>query len=129
MFRPFAPSVLEDKAADYFDIAPGEKSPFMLVTFPVPIAKQSLIAGVVHADGSSRIQTVSHGHALRLHNLLRSFYRKTGIPMLLNTSFNRAGEPIVCGPEDALRCFLASGLDGLVLEDYLVFRKDWPEKE
>lgn len=126
MFRPFAASVLDEKAADYFDIPAQTKSPFMLVTFNAHSAMRSRIAGVVHADGSCRIQTVSAQHAPRYHNLLSQFFLKTGIPMLLNTSFNRAGEPVVCSPEDAVRCFLASGLDGLAIEDYLVFRRAKP---
>jgi carbamoyltransferase len=129
MFRPFAPSVLKDHAKDYFDFPGKEASPFMLITFATRPERRAAIPGVVHFDGSSRIQTVGPHQAPRFHELLRCFYKKTGIPLLLNTSFNRAGEPIVCSPEDAVRCFVASGLDALAIEDRLVRRRVEPQKK
>jgi carbamoyltransferase len=119
-FRPFAPSVIDRCASEYFDIPAGTDSPFMLVTFPTHEARRDRIPAVVHVDGSARIQTVSQRENPRFHKLIACFRERTGVPVLLNTSFNRAGEPIVNSPEDAIRCFLKSGLGALVLEDYLV---------
>jgi carbamoyltransferase len=124
-FRPFAPSVLAEEAKAFFRIPKDLSSPFMLVTFEAIEEKKGTIPGVVHVDGSARLQTVSREDNPRYHKLLQCFHKRTGIPMVLNTSFNRAGEPIVNSPEDALNCFLRCGLDALVIEDYLVF----PQKE
>lgn len=117
-WRPLAPSVPAEAAGEYFAL-PAE-SPYMLFAAQVKAAKRSAIAGVVHADGSARPQTVRAEHNPRFHQLLRAFERRTGVPVLLNTSFNAAGEAIVCAPEDAIRTLLAIGLDALVLGDYLV---------
>lgn len=122
-FRPFAPSILEEEASKYFAVPKDTRSAFMLMTFETREDKKALIPAVVHVDGSARIQTVSHKENPKFHVLLRRFYERTGIPLLLNTSFNRAGEPIVNSPEDALACFLACGIDVLVIEDYLVLPK------
>jgi carbamoyltransferase len=119
-FRPFAPSAIEDEARMFFDIPPGVSSPFMLATFQTYKHQQEKIPGVVHIDGSARLQTVSAEDNPRYYRLLQRFYERTGIPILLNTSFNRAGEPIVNSPEDALKCFLRCNLDALIIEDYLV---------
>jgi carbamoyltransferase len=119
-FRPFAPSVISDHALRFFDLPPGMQSPYMLITFPTRDHRRDEIPGVVHVDGSARIQTVSPEDNPRFYRLLQKFCALTEVPVLLNTSFNRAGEPIVCSPEDALRCFLASGLDALVIEDWVV---------
>ena len=120
-FRPFAPSVIKEQAKYFFEIDSSTYDPFMLTTVPVKDEKQNLIPGVVHIDGTSRIQTVSEEDNPRYYRLLSYFYERTGIPMLLNTSFNHAGEPIVCTPEDAINCFLRCGLDALAIEDYLIF--------
>jgi carbamoyltransferase len=125
-FRPFAPSILEEKAGEYFDIPPFVRSPFMLLTFVTNESKKSLIPAVVHVDGSARIQTVGLKDNPRFYRLLHGFYERTGIPVLLNTSFNRAGEPIVNSPEDALACFLKCGLEVLIIEDYLIRPKGSP---
>jgi carbamoyltransferase len=125
-FRPFAPSVLAEKASEYFDIPLAFRSPFMLLTFDTRENKRSHIPAVVHVDGSARIQTVSQRDNPRFYRLLRRFYERTGIPVLLNTSFNRAGEPIVNDPEDALKCFLACGMDALFMENYLILPKGNP---
>jgi carbamoyltransferase len=120
-FRPFAPVVRHEDASLFFELEAGETSPFMLVTFPTRSEWRAVIAGTVHVDGSARIQTLSREDNPRFHDLLTRFGQITGVPALLNTSFNRAGEPIVHRPEEAIACFLAGGLDALALEDYLVF--------
>jgi carbamoyltransferase len=122
-FRPFAPAVLEDRAAEFFHVPEGFSAPFMLMIFDTRAGKRGLIPAVVHVDGSARLQTVAKEQNPLFYKLIRAFYDITGIPLVLNTSFNRAGEPIVNSPEDALKCFLACGLDALLLEDYLVLNK------
>jgi carbamoyltransferase len=121
-FRPFAPSVLEERAAEHFDL--GHASPFMLETCAVrsPFA----LPAITHVDGSARPQTVSAATAPRFAALLEAFFLRTGCPLLVNTSFNVAGEPIVCTPEDALFCFVEAGLDALVVEDFLLLREELP---
>jgi len=148
-FRPFAPCVLEEHAADWFDIQPGQESPYMLVVAPVreehrvaippeeletmksdPDLRnrvnvaRSTVPAVTHVDYSARVQTVDEERNPRLTALLRAFSQRTGCPMLVNTSFNVRGEPIVCTPEDAYRCFLATEMDALVLEDYVLHKED-----
>lgn len=120
-FRPFAPAALEEQAQHYFCLNGSGPDPFMITTVPVRQDKQRLIPAVIHVDGTSRLQTVTESSNYRFYRLLREFHEITGIPMVLNTSFNRAGEPIVCSPKDALNCFLKCGLDALVIEDFLVF--------
>lgn len=116
-FRPFAPVVLQEKAADYFDIS--SPSPYMLFTFPVSAAG---IPAVTHIDGSARVQTLSQHQNSRLYSLLNEFEQLTGVPVLMNTSLNIRGEPIAMTPEDAINCFLGCGMDALVLENYLITR-------
>lgn len=118
-FRPFAPSVLEERAGDYFD-SPFP-SPFMLFTFAALPSAKGVIPAVVHVDGTSRIQTVDRHANPRFRQLIESFERETGVPVLLNTSFN-VDEPIVCHPDEAVRCFLRSQVDWLVLGNLLVGR-------
>ena len=118
-FRPFAPSVLEERAEEYF-ISP-RSSPFMQFTFSVLPSAKGLIPAVVHVDGSARIQTVDQDSNPRFRKLLLAFERKTSIPVLLNTSFN-VNEPIVCTPEDAVACFLRTDVDWLVLGSLLARR-------
>jgi carbamoyltransferase len=118
-FRPFAPSVLEERAQDYFDL-PGP-SPFMLLTAPVRASAKGTIPAVVHVDGSARVQTVDADSNPRYRLLLETFARKTGVPLLLNTSFN-VNEPIVCSPEDAVRCFLRTEVEWLVMDNLLAKR-------
>jgi carbamoyltransferase len=118
-FRPFAPSVIEEQARDYFDLT--AESPFMLWTVSVlPLAK-GLLPAVTHVDGTARVQTVARTDNPKFHQLLSAFGRQTGVPVLLNTSFN-VQEPIVCSPEDAVRCFLRTQVDWLVLGNLLVAR-------
>jgi carbamoyltransferase len=113
-FRPFAPSVLEEKAAEWF-LSP-RPSPFMLLTFPVRPERRAEVPGVVHVDGSARIQTVGREpELLPFRRLIEAFAARTGVPLVLNTSFNVRGEPIVRTPAEALACFDRSGLDVLVI--------------
>ena len=122
-FRPFAPSVLAEHTADHFAL--DHPSPFMLETCRV--ASPLALPGITHVDGSARPQTVDRAHNPRFAALLEAFYRRTGCPMLINTSFNVRGEPIVCTPADALWCMGRSGLDALVLEDFLIDRVMLPD--
>ncbi len=116
-FRPFAPSVLEERAADYFDLS--SPSPFMLFTAPVRPSAKGLVPAVVHVDGTARIQTVDRDSNPKFRRLLEAFEQMTGVAVLLNTSFN-VHEPIVCTPQDAVNCFLRTEVDWLVLGNLLV---------
>lgn len=139
-FRPFAPSVLEEHADDWFDLQ-GHDSPYMLLVAPVAETRRRPLAGdgsargldqlglvrsdipaVTHVDYSARVQTVDAQRFPRYHRLLESFLAQTGCPVLINTSFNVRGEPIVCTPSDAYRCFMATNMDVLVLEDVVVHK-------
>jgi len=121
-FRPFAPAVLAERASEYFE---GEaESPHMLLAKRVHEAKRDEIPGIVHVDGTARVQTVTREDNPRFHALISAFAERTGVPVLLNTSFNVRGEPIVEVPFDAMDCFLATGLDVLVIHDWLV-EKSW----
>lgn len=119
-FRPFAPIVLEEDAQKYFII--NQPSPYMLFAPKVKAEYRHLIPAVVHVDGSCRIQTISKEQDFLLRQLLIEFKKLTGHGILLNTSFNVAGEPIVCTPQEAIDCFQKSGIDVLVLHDYLLER-------
>jgi carbamoyltransferase len=146
-FRPFAPVVLAERAADYFDMPPGTPSPYMLLVADVARDKwvmnghggqlgnatglqrvnetRSIIPAVTHVDYSARVQTVDARHA-RFRRLLETFERRTGCPVLINTSFNVRGEPIVCTPQQALRCFAATDIDVLVLERAVIEKAALP---
>ncbi|MBW3613808.1 MAG: carbamoyltransferase [Actinobacteria bacterium] len=143
-FRPFAPSVLDDHADQWFDLQ-GHESPYMLLVAPVAEAKRcppladgsargldqlgvvrSEIPAVTHVDYSARVQTVDRDRFARFHRLLQSFLSRTGCPVLINTSFNVRGEPIVCTPADAYRCFMATDMDVLVLEDFVLHKDRQP---
>ncbi|MFN5898327.1 MAG: carbamoyltransferase, partial [Planctomyces sp.] len=140
-FRPFAPIVLRESASEWFQIAPQHESPYMLIVadvleerqVPLTVEQQRVMAessdlcervnvprsavpAVTHVDYSARLQTVDNIRNPRLHRLLSDFLRRTGCPILVNTSFNVRGEPIVCTPEDAFRCFMSTEMDVLVLE-------------
>lgn len=121
-FRPFAPIVLEDVASTVFEMGKKQKSPYMTFVMPVRPQYQQVIQGACHVDMTSRVQTVSDSDNPLLAELLREFTARTGIPCLINTSFNVAGEPIVCSPDDAIQCFLSTEIDYLVLGDILVER-------
>ncbi len=123
-FRPFAPAVLEEEAADYFDLLGLPDSPFMLFAVPVKGAKTGVIPAVTHVDGTSRVQTVSRATNPRFWQLIADFEDLTGVPVILNTSFNVRNEPIVCSPADAIQCFLSTEIDALAIGDFLVFKRD-----
>jgi carbamoyltransferase len=122
-FRPFAPSVLEEEAEAYFAMDGLASSPFMLFTVPVRDARRSTIPAVTHVDGTARIQTVSRATNPLFWELIAKFKALTGIPLVLNTSFNVRNEPIVCSPEDAIRCFLSTDIDCLAIGRFLVEKK------
>ena len=118
-FRPFAPSVLREAVPEWFE-RDGDV-PFMMQVYPIREEKRSLIPAVTHVDGSGRLQTVNEEDNGRYYRLIRAFAARTGVPMVLNTSFNE-NEPIVCTPEQALDCFLRTRMDVLVLGDHLIRR-------
>ena len=119
-FRPFAPSILEEETEKYFDIDKKVLVPFMEKVYMIKKDKQKIIPAVTHVDGSGRLQTVGKGTNSRYYKLISEFRKLTGVPVLLNTSFNLNGEPIVCSPTDAIRTFFSSGLDILVLGNYVI---------
>ncbi|HEY1495715.1 MAG TPA: carbamoyltransferase C-terminal domain-containing protein, partial [Candidatus Solibacter sp.] len=117
-FRPFAPVVMEQYYGEYFETLGMTQSPHMLFTHRA--LKPDAVAAVVHADQTSRVQTVNQQQNAYLYDILREFHALTGVPVLINTSFNLRGEPIVSSPADALKTFYASGIDCLAIEDYLI---------
>jgi carbamoyltransferase len=119
-FRPFAPSVLEDSVGEWFE--EDDAVPFMMQVFQIREDKRNLIPAVTHVDGSGRLQTVSADTNPRYHRLIENFSALTGIPMVLNTSFNE-NEPVVCRPEEALDCFLRTKMDLLVIGDTVISRQ------
>jgi len=122
-FRPFAPSVLAEKTEDFFDIPEAARHyPPRFMLYVVPVKRPELIPAVTHVDGSGRLQTVYRDMSLRYYRLIEKFGQATGVPVLLNTSFNLKGEPIVTTPQDALNTFYKSGMDLLVLENFLIFK-------
>ena len=147
-FRPFAPSVLEEKASEYFDIE--NPSPYMLLVakvkeerrLPQPSAdelqmlerlkvKRSDLPAITHLDYSARLQTVNKSHKPDYYGVISAFEKLTGCAVIVNTSFNIRGEPIICSPEDAYRCFMRTEMDILVMEDSILFKEeqpDWEEK-
>jgi carbamoyltransferase len=147
-FRPFAPAVLREKASDFFQISPHQESPYMLLVADIQPDKRldhrgdteqlkgfdklkiarSEIPAVTHVDYSSRVQTVDQKRHPHFYPLLDSFQRRTGCPVLINTSFNVRGEPIVCTPEDAYRCFMATHMDVLVMGNILLLKREQPSK-
>jgi carbamoyltransferase len=118
-FRPFAPSILRERVPEWFEV--DDDVPFMTQVYPIRPAKRGLIPAVTHVDGSGRLQTVSRDGNPRYYELIRAFEALTGVPMLLNTSFNES-EPIVCEPRQALDCFIRTRMDCLVLGDIIVSR-------
>jgi carbamoyltransferase len=119
-WRPFAPSVLRERAGEYFEGCAD--SPFMILTFPVREEKKSVIPAVTHVDGSARVQTVKKEVNPLYHELIEHFGELTGVPVVMNTSFNLREEPIVCAPKDAVRTFFSSGLDALCLGPFLILK-------
>ena len=117
-FRPFAPTVLEEDVSEYFDL--DRESPYMLLVADVLPDKRDLIPAVTHVDGSARIQTISEKQNPKYYNLIKAFKEKTGCAVIINTSFNVRGEPIVESPQDALNCFLNTHMDYLVMGNILL---------
>ena len=117
-FRPVAPVVLEEEAANWF--ADAASSPFMLFVYDVLPEKAGRIPAVRHIDGTARIQTINHEQHPLYYDLLKAFQARTGVPVLVNTSFNTRGEPIVCTPRDAVECFWTSPLDALVIGSFIL---------
>ena len=122
-FRPFAPAILEESAGEFFEQT--HPSPFMTFALPVRQAKRAVIPAVTHADGTARLQTVSHASHPLFWQLLRAFGDNTGVPVLLNTSFND-NEPIICRPEEALNCFERTKMDVLVLGNLILEKQSFP---
>jgi carbamoyltransferase len=118
-FRPFAPSVLQNAVGEWFE--QDADVPFMMQVYQIREAKRALIPAVAHVDGSGRLQTVYQHTNPRYHALISAFHAQTGVPMVLNTSFNE-NEPVVCQPEEALDCFLRTKMDVLVMGDWVVRR-------
>jgi carbamoyltransferase len=117
-FRPFCPSCLEEHSAEYFEGC--GIAPYMIKTYPVYPEKAGEIPSVTHVDGTARVQTVSRDVNPFYYDVIDSFYRRTGVPVVLNTSFNIRGEPIVNTPVDAVRCFYGTGIDALVMPPFLL---------
>jgi carbamoyltransferase len=120
-FRPFAPSCTEERVADYFEGC--GRSPFMLFVHRVRPEWRDRLPAITHVDGTARVQTVSAAIQPRYHRLLCEFEKRRGVPIVLNTSFNVMGEPIVNSPADAIRCFLGTGIDALVIGDHVVVKR------
>ena len=126
-YRPFAPVVLAEKASDYFDVGKLDHkylTNFMLAVFPVKKHMRKIVPAITHVDGSARPQIITKGQNSRYYNIVKAFGRKTGVYVLMNTSFNLKGEPIVNTPENAFNTFKASGLDYLALERFIVDKND-----
>jgi carbamoyltransferase len=129
-YRPFAPSVLEEYVRDFFEVPDDEQNfPFMSFVLPVKQAHREQLAAITHVDGSARLQTVSRSSNPEYWVLIDAFRKKTGVALLLNTSFNNHAEPIVDSADDAVVCYLTSGLDYLVVGDYLLTKRSWGEAE
>jgi carbamoyltransferase len=146
-FRPFAPCVLREDVKDYFDMPDNQESPYMLLVAPVnknkrlPVIadmkqlkgleklkiQRSSIPAVTHVDYSARVQTVDSTRNPKLHRLMSRFKEITSCPVIINTSFNIRGEPIVCSPEHAYRCFMATNMDILVMEDLVLYKNEQPQ--
>ncbi len=148
-FRPFAPCVLREHVHEYFDMEVGQDSPYMLLVAPIREdkrlntnnsankltgldklkARRSVVPAITHVDYSARIQTVDPERHPKIHNLISRFKEKTDCPVIINTSFNIRGEPIVCTPEDAYKCFMATNMDVLVMENQLLLKEEQPQAQ
>jgi len=146
-FRPFAPCVLRENVQDYFYMSDNKESPYMLLVAYVqndkrlPLntpsetlkgldklkVKRSCVPAITHVDYSARVQTVDAERHPKLHRLMSRFKEMTGYPVIINTSFNIRGEPIVCSPEHAYRCFMATNMDVLVMENHLLYKQEQPQ--
>ncbi|MFZ1863928.1 MAG: carbamoyltransferase [Polyangiales bacterium] len=142
-FRPFAPAILREHVDEYFQMRPHEDSPYMLLVAPLqddkrlPVddgatglaklhQRRSVVPAITHVDWSARVQTVDRERYPRFAGILEAFEKKTGCPLLINTSFNVRGEPIVNTPEDAYRCFMATNMDALVIDNFVLLKKEQP---
>jgi carbamoyltransferase len=146
-FRPFAPAVLKAHASELFEMEPDEESPYMLLVAPVRESirkksptefekavgpnrtnlERSTLPAITHVDDSARVQTVDDERNPMFHRLLSCFHERTGCPVLINSSFNVRGEPIVCTPEDAFRCFQLTDIDVLAIGRVVLLKKEQPE--
>jgi carbamoyltransferase len=146
-FRPFAPAVLQERVDDYFEMRPREESPYMLLVAPVKQdkriqlngearglfgieklkVKRSVVPAITHVDYSARVQTIDEERHGRYYRLAKTFEQKTGCPVIINTSFNVRSEPIVCTPHHAHRCFMATNMDVLVLERFVLLKDEQPD--
>jgi carbamoyltransferase len=144
-FRPFAPIVLRERVSDFFEMEDEADSPYMLLVADVAQGKRlevsddgskgldklkiirSEVPAITHVDNSARVQTVDSVRHQRLHRLMRCFEERTGCPVMINTSFNVRGEPIVCTPEHAYHCFMGTDMDVLVLENFLLLKEEQPQ--
>ena len=117
-FRPFAPSVLWDYQTEYFDL--DVPNPYMLMACDIKKEKRKVIPSVTHIDGTGRVQSVMHDLVPEFYDLIKEFYNITDVPIVLNTSFNIKGEPIVETPEDAIKCFMNTGIDYLLIDKYIL---------
>ncbi len=127
-FRPFAPVVCVEDATAYFECdepIPGPTD-FMLMVYPIKEQWREKIPAVTHVDGSGRLQTIRRGQNPLYYDLIKEFGKLSGIPILINTSFNIRGEPIVCSPDDAYKCMMGTGIDCLVMGNFLIKREDNP---
>jgi carbamoyltransferase len=128
-YRPFAPSVLEERLHDFFEAPPTFLSaPFMVITLPVKEKFRRSLGAVTHVDGTARVQTVSQGANPLFHAVIENFSKLTGVPIVLNTSFNNNFEPIVDSIDDAVACFITTGLDRLIISDFIVEKQRILEK-
>jgi len=125
-FRPFAPAVLKERAHEYFDMPPGMEAPYMLLVPKVLPDKHAVIPAVTHQDGTGRVQTVTNEQNGLYYRLIKRFGELTGVPVVINTSFNVRGEPIVCTPRDAYNTFVNTGIDVLVMGNYILTEKPRP---
>ena len=144
-FRPFAPCVLREHVSDYFEMRDNEDSPYMLLVANVRDDKltsdqdasvvgldklkqiRSVVPAITHVDNSARVQTVDAVRHPRMHAIMSEFHRRTDCPVIINTSFNVRGEPIVCTPDDAYRCFMGTNMDVLVIDDFVLYKNEQPE--
>jgi len=143
-FRPFAPAVLREHAHEYFELRPNQDSPYMLLVAPVRQEQRvangagaatgldrvkqvrSTLPAITHVDYSARVQTLDEERFPRFYRLVKAFWERTGCPVVINTSFNVRGEPIVNTPQQAYRCFLATDIDVLVLENFVLLKSSQP---
>jgi carbamoyltransferase len=141
-FRPFAPAVLREHVHEYFEMREGQDSPYMLLVAPVRKDKlvatpengvkgidklkqiRSVVPAITHVDNSARVQTIDPERHPRFHRIVSAFKRKTGCPVVINTSFNVRGEPIACTPEDAFRCLMGTEIEMLVIGN-CILQKEW----